>query len=374
MSRTQNRNPSLDIVRIIAFCTVVGVHFFLNTDFYNTPIEKPIHFIMVIVRTFMLVCVPLFIILTGYLMNKKTMSKKYYMGILKTLSIYVIASIPCYFHRQYFIGEKANIKDLVLSILDFTAAEYSWYIEMYIGLFLLIPFINLIYNNLISKKQKQVLLLTLIVLTMLPTILNTYNFNDINWWLKPALTTAYDKIFPAYWNNFYPITYYFIGAYLNEFRPKIKPIKNLIFYIATGIIFGLYCIYRSYNHIFISAAYQSWNGFPVMIMSILLFVLIVNIKTEKFSSTTKLLLAKLSDLSLGAYLISSLVDDLVYNFIEKIITNDLEEQFRYYPVCIFVIIVLSFLLSYLINNIYDILNSIFSKMIIAIKRKHSIVS
>lgn len=370
MVMAKSRNYSLDIIRIVAFCSVVGVHFFLNTDFYNTVLDTPLHLIMVIVRTFTLVCVPLFILLTGYLMNKKTLSKKYFLGIFKTLSIYILVSIPCYFHHQYFTGGDASINGLVLGILGFTAAKYSWYIEMYIGLFLLIPFLNLIYNNLKSKKHKQFLIIILICLSILPTILNTYNLVDANWWLAPAFSNKFNNLIPSFWESLYPITYYFIGAYLSEFKIKTNSFKLFIYYLATGIIFSVYCFYRSYNHVFVSGKWQNWNSFPVTILSVLLFVLLSRIKTNNLNCKIKSGLKKLSDLCLGAYLISSLVDDLVYNFISKMVTNELNEQFKYYLVCVFSVIILSFLLSYLINVVYEILYTIVSKICVLVRKSN----
>ncbi len=362
MVKFQNRNSSLDIVRIIAFCSVVSVHFFLNTEFYNTPIDKPIYHLMIIPRTFSLVCVPLFIILSGYLMNKKTLSKEYYRGIIKTLSIYILASIPCYFHNLYFTGSTGSFKGFIFGILGFYSAKYSWYIEMYIGLFLLIPFLNLIYNNLKSQKQKQALIITLIVLTILPSVLNTYNLFDINWWQAPAYSNNYNKILPNYWENFYPVTYYFIGAFLNEFKIKIKPIKCAFAYLIIGLIFSIYCMYRSNNHVFISGEWQLWNGFPVMIMSVLLFILISNINSQKINLHIKKLLFTMSNLTLGAYLVSSLCDDLIYNFLSKVITNDLEKQFYYFPICVLSVIILSYLFSFMLNIIYELMQTLIIKL------------
>ena len=42
-----------------------------------------------------MICVPLFLLLTGYLMKNKELSIKYYKGIGNTLFVYVLASIAC---------------------------------------------------------------------------------------------------------------------------------------------------------------------------------------------------------------------------------------------------------------------------------------
>ncbi len=170
----QKRNTALDVTRIVAFLSVVSIHFFMNTDYYSYPMLGGRMLLMTVLRTPFTVCVPLFIMLTGYLMNQKTVSVKYYLGIVKTLVIYVLSSIACIIYKISALDYEYTLVKAVFQIFDFSAANYSWYIEMYIGLFLLIPFINLIYNGLKSRNGKLALIITLSALTALPSIANIY--------------------------------------------------------------------------------------------------------------------------------------------------------------------------------------------------------
>ena len=160
-------------------------------------------FLALAMRTLFSVCVPLFMILTGYLMSHKELKKGYYKGIRKTVIIFVLATFACmifksvhenptakaaFYSADYFamfgaIAEsgKYNFINYLFSILDFTGANYSWYIEMYIGLFLIAPFLNLAYNKLGSKKHKQILVVTMVCLTILPTLFSIINFQSAEW-------------------------------------------------------------------------------------------------------------------------------------------------------------------------------------------------
>lgn len=71
----KKRNINLDIIRSIAVFSVLSVHFFLNNGFYTEIIKGKRMFVMFTMRTAFMICVPLFAILTGYLMNKKILSK-----------------------------------------------------------------------------------------------------------------------------------------------------------------------------------------------------------------------------------------------------------------------------------------------------------
>ena len=170
-----------------------------------------------------MICVPLFIILTGYLMSNKKWSGRYYLGIVKTLGIYLLASIVCIVYKITVLHQDITFSNALFSILDFTGANYSWYIEMYIGLFLLIPFINAMFRGLETRKARLALVLTLLSLSALPSIINIFNFDVVGWWAQPSLSVVYRSIVPDWWIMIYPLTYYCIGAYMNEY-----PIKYLI--------------------------------------------------------------------------------------------------------------------------------------------------
>jgi len=192
MNTKKQRNINIDLIKCIAVLSVICIHFFLNNSFYRVIINNDMY-VSVFFRTAFMVCVPLFMLTTGYLMINKELSSKYYKGIVKTVSIYILASICCLIYRYAILNEAVTFKSALLGILDFSGAPYAWYVEMYIGLFILIPFLNLAYNNLKNDKQRCVLLITMIFLTTLPSLFN----------LKY-------EILPHFWTKMYPLTYYFI--------------------------------------------------------------------------------------------------------------------------------------------------------------------
>lgn len=79
------RNTNLDVIRCIAVFEVLSIHFFLNNGFYSTIVNSFEMYKQIFFRTFFMSCVPLFMILTGYLMSNKTLSLKYYFKISKII-------------------------------------------------------------------------------------------------------------------------------------------------------------------------------------------------------------------------------------------------------------------------------------------------
>ena len=225
------RSPAPDLIRILAFVFVVSVHFFLNNGFYLQTVAGKRMFFMVLLLSLFIICVPLFITLSGYLLRKKKLEKSYYKRIVKIIITYILASLFCVGYSIVFLEQDLTIKNIVLNILNFSAAPYAWYIEMYLGLFLLIPFLNIVYDAMPSQKWKIWLVITFVILTSLPSVLNVYNLNALDWWMLPSSSSDMDQLIPAWWQPMYPITYYYIGCYLSEYGLKIKKSLNLLLII-----------------------------------------------------------------------------------------------------------------------------------------------
>lgn len=393
VKKLERRDSSLDIIRIVAAFTVLSVHFFLHNGFYSEtvtgmgPIEGlfsyfstgnysdlhgPQMFLMIQMRVFFGVCVPLFMILTGYLMSKKELSKGYYKGIRKTLIIFVLATIACMIFKAIHQNPTAkdafynfnleamfdaigatkqyDLKHFITGTLDYTGANYSWYIEMYIGLFLMAPFLNLGYNKLKSKRQKQVLLATFIFLTMLPTVFNIFNFDTATWWMTPTENDTYQKIIPTFWMGLYPIAYYYVGAYIREYGVKMKTKPMIILLLICQFLFGAFCFFRSYGGGFKSSTYVYWYGFEPFVLSTLLFILLSRIKTKNWHPAAKIVLWRISDLALGIYLMSYVFDELIYDVLKQnvpVMVDRLPYYFITVPLCFICSMAASFLLNLL---------------------------
>ncbi len=330
------RNTALDITRIVAFFSVICVHFFLNTDFYNTAMISKRMLMMTVMRTGFMICVPLFIILTGYLMNKKTLSARYYKGIIKILGIYVLATIACLVYKNIMYGEELGIKKIILSILNYTGANYAWYIEMYIGLFMLIPFINLVYNGLQSRKSKLILIVTFLALTTIPSLVNHEN-----------------KILPDFWVVLYPLTYYFIGAYLKEYPVKLKKWLNLLLLFGATLVFGIICYIHSNGGNFKWTKYNDWFGYMNVVTSTLAFVFLSQRDISKFPLGVRRVLAYISDITLGAYLVSYIFDNLVYTKLLNLYVKDVLDRVYYFIPTVLLIGVLSLALSAVLSLIWQ---------------------
>lgn len=321
---SQKRNLNLDLIRCVAIFFVISVHFLLNTSFYATAVYSKKMYLLILFRVIFISCVPLFMMLTGYLMSKKEPTKEYYKKISKVVATYVICSILCILFKMLYKSQAFSFSNIVSSILDFSACNYAWYIEMYLGLYVIIPFLNKVYNVCIDKKEKQLLIIAFVFLTIAPNTLNIYF-----------------KIIPSFWVQLYPITYYFVGAYLREYNPKVNKKKIMLLLAGLILVFGTFNYFHFYKKHFDFSAFAGEAGIETFIIAILIFCILMNLDLKKISKNTASLINKISELSLGMYLLSYIFDDIFYHCDLMKNAPTVIEQFKYYFMIVPVVFVCS---------------------------------
>ena len=118
----------MDIIRCFALLCVISAHFFLYTDFYYVLLTGSRLYLMTLILSASMICVPLFIMLSGYLLNKKQPVRSYYAKLGKTLSIYCLASVCCYVYGQYlapYATGSGSAAELISRILSFRSPSYA---------------------------------------------------------------------------------------------------------------------------------------------------------------------------------------------------------------------------------------------------------
>lgn len=136
------------------------------------------------------------------------------------------------------------------------AIPYAWYIEMWIGLFLFTPFLNLLYKAIPTQKQKMVWIGILFAMTAIPDLFNRYGFHLV----------------PGFWQTCYPLMFFFIGSYVKEYQPKINPLCGWGIIIICCLINPVFNILFVHNRPLIHIAGDPSGMFGTIIAVYLLFV------------------------------------------------------------------------------------------------------
>lgn len=325
----KDRNYGLDILRVVAIISVLSVHFFLNTKYYSVSKNGIGMNLQYIIRNIFMICVPLFILLTGYLNKNKKYDKKFFKGLLNIIIIWLFYSIIEFISKKILSNniDEITIKNLLLAVSSFKACHYSWYIEMFIGLYLLSPIINNAYDN-FSTKDKNILLCISIITFILPGIINDVLEEYIH--------------FPNWWYQVYPLGYYITGKYLNDCKPKYNKLILIILFIAVQVI----------SYLLKGKSNIEFESLTVYMSSVIVFLIFYNINIK--SKFLKNIITTISIMSLDIYLASGLIDHIVYTiFNSKLALYNIPQSrcILYAPI----VLIITFTLSSLYASIRRIL-------------------
>ncbi len=298
----KQREIGPDIIRTLAIVCVVCGHFFtVNTPYNQAVFEGGGILLQGCLKAFFCnLGVPFFLMLTGYFNCQKEFSEKYYKSIKRVLIPYAIISVLTW----AVLSTNHSVKELFLGVLGYKIIGYAWYVEMFIGLYLCIPFLNMVVEKVFNSDDKKFvygLFVVLIFMTSLPPLVDRGEF----------------RIVPNYWQMCFPVLLYFTGAYIRYFQPVIRH-KVLV----TLVICVIYLQYPIVNYLKVNLIGGNlpnilgpYYAFPGYIAMTLLFIGLykVKIKTETIGK----IVTKVSLVSYEMFLFSYLCDQLIYPQVMK---------------------------------------------------------
>lgn len=339
---TNSRIAGVDAVKTLAVLFVISVHFFLNTQYYNGATVTNLNmYFQTLIRWIFVTCVPLFLLATGYLNGHKTPNKRYFLNLTRVLVPYVLISILCIIRQEVLRPGPIAWKSDIFSIFNFTANAYAWYVNMFIGLYLIAPFLNSLLRGL-DKKKLHLLLIILLVVVSLPL-----TFNPIF-----ALNAKFSFIFfPDYWVIGYPLIYYILGVYIARFRPKVNKRACLVVIAALAVLqTGILVLVQRF--LVTNWLLTDFGTIFIVPMSICIFLVVydINIKATLGKRTLKLI----SSITLEMYLLSFLADQMLYPFFYSLNSSITQEAFfkKYFLIIVPSVFILTFVSAVLLRISY----------------------
>ncbi|MGN0405344.1 MAG: acyltransferase family protein [Bariatricus sp.] len=275
----KERNASIDLLKTISMFMVVILHatHYGIANANIIPLSVP-YFITNISRSFSIVAVNVFILISGYFLCRQTVTFKKIFKLwlqveLYSVGIYLVLCIIPSTNITF------NVKDLVKYALPLLTNQY-WFFTQYIILIILSPIINHFINSLTQEQYKKVLMILLLLFSVVPTISifgNTFGVNNgfsFSWFIVLYLISAYIRNYPI--NLAHPGLIYIacsiillLAKILSDFIPLLAVFSNLLFI---------------------------YNSVAVTISSVMLFIFFSN------HSNTNTVISKISSLTFAVYL------------------------------------------------------------------------
>ncbi len=284
-----------DAAKCAATVLVLSVHFFLNTGFYDQPLQGGVMAVCTWLRMLFMVCVPMFMMLTGFLSVGRRVRDGWLRGLWHTVAVWLVSSAICLLFRRLWLGEAFDLRRIFIALVNYSAVPYGWYVEMFIGLYLLSPLLAAAWSAM-DERGRRAAVISLLVMTALPTV-----------------TNLSVPILPQWWTGIYPVTYFVLGMYLREHSlPKIRGVYLVLAWAAFAAAAAAMRWYFAHDDVFTWAAYTDWGSAFVAGESICAFALFSRCTGERVSPRVRVCVSAVARLSLPVYLSSYIADSLLY--------------------------------------------------------------
>lgn len=168
MAQVNQRNQSIDLIKILAMCGVMTLHTTLRFDNYDDPVSR-------ILFIFSGLSMPLFFMVSGYLMIGRDYDyKKVIRKILRIIRFVLFISIITWALNLY--NDNYNIKALIATfVFSFVKGGHIgifWYFGAISICYLLVPMFNKIY------QKKEILVILFLSLVIVASVFFVLNITD----------------------------------------------------------------------------------------------------------------------------------------------------------------------------------------------------
>lgn len=306
------RFEGIDFIRSSAIALVILIHTMMFLGIWQREMNDLSTFVEVMIFRFTWICVPLFLMLTGYLNQKKEASKGYFKSIGRTAIIFLFYSVLVIVFRIVYQNEDISLWGSIQMILGNTTQDRAWYVNMYFGLVLLVPFINMAWK-MFDKKQKIIIIVVLYLLTSV----SKYIYSLSGQYMDTPIV-----FISSFWYGLYFFVYYFLGAFIREYPIKIRKIYILASLIALlALHTSVYFIVGQggqYGETFLHKNF--WYDNPILYIEAVLFFLLfydIQLKGKAIKAVNK-------EISLSAfemYLFSIITDTICFNYFVKLLPS-----------------------------------------------------
>lgn len=287
-----NRNYSIDILRIISMLMIVSLHFFS----YNSAVTEidsfsATGFLKHILHSVSLISVNCYILISGYYIHKFKFSLY---KLLKILCEVLFYSIILYLLFLQTNLAHLTVKELLLAATPTLTRQY-WFVTTYVGVYILSPIISDVINLLDRKIHSLIIFCGFILFVVY------YNFfffcDNLNFGGSTGIVWF--------------IYLYFCASYIQRYNVG-KGKRNVLRYILCAFLalgsevpFILLYVFTKRSIFFEGATIFNsvYNSIFVFISSILFFVIFTNMRLDFKSIHIKKMISFLAKGSFAVYLI-----------------------------------------------------------------------
>lgn len=300
------KNKYINYMRCIICLGFIFLILLNYIGFYDSEIKGNLMIILMIIRSFALGTIPLLFMTYGYVLSEEKLSFKYYFMIGRLVAYYLLLN-GGYLLGEFLIDNQSfNLLENIKSIFSYDNIPMMWIVDVFFGMFCLMPMFNTCWNNADSKKERFQFLLVFFILTIMPSIFNVYG-----------------QIFPEHFISMYPIFFYFVGAWIKKYVDvtKIRREKKYVIFVICGcaLVQNLSFMYNMKFNNEIYNDYGSWQSF-FMGLGILFIVFSIKGRKNIVSKIAKIISDNMFAIIFYSFLILEIIDKILGNIEFKLVS------------------------------------------------------
>lgn len=268
----RERKINLDLLRVLSMLFIVSLHYlgvggaYYNIYDGNLAGITPNYLLASWLEALSIVGVNCFVLISGYFLINSTFKWKKVKQLYFTTIFYSVA-----FFIVYTIFYGMSVGAAVSSFLPISMSTY-WFITVYLILYLISPYINILCNNLSQAQHRNLILILIVVFSVWKCVL-------------PFAETIDDR--KGYSLTWF-IVLYLCGAYINKYGLKLfkKNYLNLASYLGISVLMVLAkmaAIVASTKFSVLATGQNllyHYDSITVFLASVFLFVFFTRIRCE----------------------------------------------------------------------------------------------
>lgn len=168
--KNKKRDMNFELLRIISMILIISSHYIIHSGILDTIDKFSINYFFIdFIRALSRISVGLYVLITGYYMVKSKIKIK---KLFNTWMIVIFYSVfMCIL--SLLLKQDVGMKGILKSLLPVSSGLY-WFATVYIAIYTLAPFFNILINK-INKKQYIILLFILFMYLVVDKTIFTDN-------------------------------------------------------------------------------------------------------------------------------------------------------------------------------------------------------
>ena len=197
----RERNSNLELFRIITMIAIVAHHYVVNSGLMKVMASDPTS----IKSIFLLIFgawgktgINCFVLITGYFMVGREISKKKFFRLLFEVMFYRIVIYLIFVLSGY---QDITLKGVYYALNPITSVGKD-FVGCFLMFYLFIPFLNKLIEHLNQKMHLRLIALCVAVFTLLPsTVVISIEFNYVTWFCILYVISSYIRLYGIEWKN-----------------------------------------------------------------------------------------------------------------------------------------------------------------------------